>query len=96
MARLGRAEREVPKFGSRPPRTLEQALAEVYQLQQMLPSGHTGYDAQADLRGHRTLRTRLVEREPSAAEREGAPLAWKEPNAGAAAPKPHVRLYSSR
>ncbi len=64
MARLGRAEREVPKFGSRPPRTLEQVHAEVSQMRRMLPNGESGYDAQADLRGHRALRARLLERSP--------------------------------
>ena len=61
MERLGKAERDVPKFGSRPPRTLDQVLAEVSQMQRRLP-GESGYDALADLRGHRALRKRLVER----------------------------------
>ena len=64
MARLGRAEREVPKFGSRQPRTLEQVHAEISQMQRMLPNRESGYDPQADLRGHRVLRTRLLERSP--------------------------------
>ena len=67
MARLGRAEREVPKFGSRPPRTLEQVHAEVSQMRRMLPNGESGYDAQSDLRGHRALRARLLERSPKPA-----------------------------
>ena len=65
MDRLGKAEREVPKFGSRPPRTLDQVLAEVSQMQRRLPDGESGYDALADLRGHRALRKRLIERSPS-------------------------------
>ena len=65
MDRLGKAERDVPKFGSRPPRTLDQVLAEVSQMRRRLPDGESGYDALADLRGHRALRKRLVERSPS-------------------------------
>lgn len=62
MARLGRAERNIAKFGSRPPRTLDQVLAEVSQMRRLLPNGQSGYDALADLREHRALRSRLVER----------------------------------
>ena len=65
MEHLGKAERDVPKFGSRPPRTLDQVLAEVSRMQRRLPDGESGYDALADLRGHRALRKRLVERPPS-------------------------------
>ena len=65
MERLGRAERDVPKFGSRPPRTLDQVLAEVSWMRRRLPDGESGYDALADLRGHRALRMRLIERSPS-------------------------------
>ena len=65
MERLGKAERDVPKFGSRPPRTLDQVLAEISQMQRRLPDGEGGYDALADLRAHRALRARLVERSPS-------------------------------
>ena len=65
MDRIGRAERDVPKFGSRPPRTLDQVLAEISRMQRRLPDGESGYDALADLRGHRALRERLVERSPS-------------------------------
>ena len=65
MDRLGKAERDVPKFGSRPPRTLDQVLAEVSQMRRRLPDGESDYDALADLRGHRALRKRLIERSPS-------------------------------
>ena len=65
MERLGKAERDVPKFGSRPPRTLDQVLAEIARMRRRLPDGESGYDALADLRGHRALRKRLVERSPS-------------------------------
>ena len=65
IERLGKAERDVPKFGSRPPRTLDQVLAEVSKMRRRLPDGESGYDALADLRGHRALRKRLVERSPS-------------------------------
>ena len=65
MDRLGKAERDVPKFGSRPPRTLDQVLAEASRLRRRLPDGEGGYSALADLRGHRALRKRLVERSPS-------------------------------
>ena len=65
MERLGKAERDVPKFGSRPPRTLDQVLAEVSRMRRRLPDGESGYDALADLCGHRALRERLVKQSPS-------------------------------
>lgn len=65
MERLGKAERDVPKLGPHPPRTLDQVLAEVSRMRRRLPDGESGYDALADLRGHRALRRRLVERSPS-------------------------------